>query len=113
MRRKGYRLTRWADDWVVTCQSRAEAVAALECARRVLAELGVTLHAEKTRIVHVRHGFEFLGFKIKRGSRALALPEAKTPEQRPHGHCTPIHARSPFSTSRNRYGSERCGIFPR
>ena len=66
MRRKGYRLTRWADDWVVTCQSRAKAVAALECARRVLAELGVTLHAEKTRIVHVRHGFEFLGFKINK-----------------------------------------------
>jgi group II intron reverse transcriptase/maturase len=74
MRRKGYRLTRWADDWVVTCKSRAEARAALECARRVLVELGVTLHAEKTRIVHVRHGFEFLGYKIKQGSRPLALP---------------------------------------
>jgi hypothetical protein len=27
--------------------------------------LGVTLNANKTRIVHVSHGFEFLGYKIK------------------------------------------------
>jgi group II intron reverse transcriptase/maturase len=32
MRRKGYRLTRYADDWVVTCKSRSEAKAALETA---------------------------------------------------------------------------------
>jgi hypothetical protein len=26
-------------------------------------ELGVSLHPEKTRIVHVDHGFEFLGYQ--------------------------------------------------
>jgi group II intron reverse transcriptase/maturase len=67
MRKKGYRLTRYADDWLVTCTSRSEAQAALAAAKRILEKLGVTLHAEKTRIVHVRQGFEFLGFKIKRG----------------------------------------------
>jgi group II intron reverse transcriptase/maturase len=67
MRKKGYRLTRYADDWVVTCTSRSEAQAALAAAKRILEKLGVTLHAEKTRIVQVRQGFEFLGFKIKRG----------------------------------------------
>ncbi|MGH8568498.1 MAG: group II intron maturase-specific domain-containing protein [Gammaproteobacteria bacterium] len=73
MRRKGYRLTRYADDWLVTCKSRQEACAALAAAKRILAQLGVTLHAEKTRIVHARQGFEFLGYKIKRGSRPLRL----------------------------------------
>lgn len=73
MRRKGYRLTRYADDWVVTCKTKTEAKAALAAATRILSKLGVTLHSEKTRIVHVRHGFEFLGFKIKRGSRPLRL----------------------------------------
>jgi group II intron reverse transcriptase/maturase len=73
MRRKGYRLTRYADDWVVTCSSRGEAKAALATATRILKRLDVTLHAEKTRLVHVRHGFEFLGYKIKRGSRPLRL----------------------------------------
>ncbi len=77
MRRKGYRLTRYADDWVVTCSSRREAQAALATATRLLKRLGVTLHAEKTRIVHVRHGFEFLGYKIKRGNRPLRLAPHK------------------------------------
>ncbi|MFH0196391.1 group II intron reverse transcriptase/maturase [Pseudomonas sp. PsB] len=77
MRRRGYRLTRYADDWVVTCRTRPEAHQALEQAKRILAELGVTLNESKTHIVHVSRGFEFLGYKIKRGSRRLALPSSK------------------------------------
>jgi RNA-directed DNA polymerase len=77
MRRKGYQLTRFADDWVVTCRTRAEAQAVLEFATKVLSKLGVELNKEKTKIVHVRHGFEFLGYKIKRGSKPLRLPPHK------------------------------------
>ena len=76
MRRKGYQLTRYADDWVITCKSAAEARAALEAAVRVLSQLGVQLNAQKTRIVHVQHGFEFLGYKIKQGKQ-LRLPASK------------------------------------
>jgi hypothetical protein len=46
-------------------------------ATRILRALGVTLHVEKTRIVHVTTGFEFLGCKIKRGSRPLKLAPGK------------------------------------
>ena len=77
MRRKGYQLTRYADDWVVTCESAAEARAAVAAALRILNELSVQLHPQKTRIVHVRQGFEFLGYKIKRGQRQLHLPPGK------------------------------------
>jgi group II intron reverse transcriptase/maturase len=77
MRRRGYRLTRYADDWVVTCRTRAEACQVLAEATEILSALGVTLNVEKTRIVHVTQGFEFLGYKIKRGSRPLALPACK------------------------------------
>ena len=77
MRRRGYQLTRYADDWVVTCRSRREAEAALRCAEKILATLGVRLNPSKTRIVHVRQGFAFLGYKIKHGSRAMYLPAAK------------------------------------
>ncbi len=73
MRRRGYRLTRYADDWAVTCRTRAEAQAALACATRILEQLGVQMNTDKTRIVHVRYGFEFLGYKIKRGKRPLRL----------------------------------------
>jgi len=76
MRRRGYQLTRYADDWVVTCTSAAEARAAIAAAQRILTELGVQVHPQKTRIVHIRHGFEFLGYKIKRG-RQLSLPVNK------------------------------------
>ena len=76
MRRKGYQLTRYADDWVLTCESAAEARAAVAAALRILNELGVQLHPQKTRIVHVRQGFEFLGYKIKRGKQ-LRLPPSK------------------------------------
>jgi len=77
MRKKGYRLTRYADDWLLTCNSRPEAVSALDTAKRILEKLGVTLNTEKTRIVHVRQGFEFLGYKIKQGSRKLKLAVQK------------------------------------
>ena len=77
MRRKGYRLTRYADDWVITCTSAAEARAALVAASRVLEKLDVAINPQKTRIVHVRHGFEFLGHKIKRGSRPMRLAPDK------------------------------------
>lgn len=73
MRRRGYRLTRYADDWLVTCETRREAVEALNFAKGVLEKLGVELNEDKTRIVHVNHGFEFLGYKIKRGRRPLRL----------------------------------------
>jgi group II intron reverse transcriptase/maturase len=81
MRLRGYQLTRYADDWVITCKSAAEARAAVDAAGRILKQLGVELHPQKTRIVHVRYGFEFLGYKIKRGYRKLHLPESKIRSQ--------------------------------
>jgi len=77
MRRRGYQLTRYADDWAIACRSRQEAEAALRCAEKILATLGVRLNPRKTRITHVRQGFAFLGYKIKRGTRRLRLPVAK------------------------------------
>ena len=81
MRRKGYQLTRYADDWVVTCKTAAEARAAIDAALQILKQLGVELHPQKTRIVHVQQGFEFLGYKIKRGQKKLRLPESKIRSQ--------------------------------
>lgn len=77
MRWLGYQLTRFADDWVVTGNSRQQAEAARRSAGKILRALGVQVNLQKTRIVHVDHGFVFLGYKIKRGSRAFRLPAAK------------------------------------
>src|SRR6516164_3403860 len=75
----GYRVTRWADNFVVVCRTRQGAQSARALAGSFLRnELGVSLHPEKTRIVHVDHGFEFLGYKVKRG-KGLRLSAAKYP----------------------------------
>lgn len=68
MQRAGFQLTRYADDWLCVCRTREEAERALASARAVLeGQLGLRIHPEKTRIVHVRQGFEFLGYKIGLG----------------------------------------------
>jgi RNA-directed DNA polymerase len=68
MAQAGVSLTRYADDWVAIARSRSEAERALASARAALeGELGLRLHPEKTRIVHISQGFEFLGYKIGRG----------------------------------------------
>ena len=85
MRQRSYQLTRYCDDWVVTCETEKQAREALATAQRILNALGVQLHPQKTRIVHVRHGFEFLGYKIKRGTRPLRLPANKIRSGTRHG----------------------------
>jgi hypothetical protein len=49
----GYRVTRWADDFVVVCRTHQEAQTVRDLAGSFLRnELGVSLHPEKTQIVH-------------------------------------------------------------
>ncbi len=69
-RRKGlanYRLVRYADDWVVMVAGTwADAERLRDEAAAVLAPMGLRLSEEKTRIVHIDEGFEFLGMRIQR-----------------------------------------------
>lgn len=71
MEKSGREMVRYADDFVVLCQSRAEAETALDEIRAFAAEAGLTLHPEKTKIVDVRErgGFDFLGYHFERGLR--------------------------------------------
>lgn len=71
--RRGYRLTRYCDDWVILCRTKVEAEEALSEAKRILEDMGLTIHPEKTRIIHISWGFEFLGYKLKRG-KGTKLP---------------------------------------
>ncbi len=52
----GFQMMRYADDFVVLCRSRQEAEAALEVIRQWVAEAGLTLHPEKTRIADAPKG---------------------------------------------------------
>jgi RNA-directed DNA polymerase len=70
MEQEGYGLVRYADDSVIFTKSESEATKALEVAREVLeGELGVKLHPEKTGVVSVDKGFEFLGYHYYRDTK--------------------------------------------
>lgn len=60
----GYRLVRYADDFVVLCKSERQAEEARTTVERVLAELGLKLSPEKTQVTQFARGFSFLGFII-------------------------------------------------
>ena len=71
MEKAGYQMTRYADDFVVQCQTREEAEAALEKIKQWSAENQLIIHPEKTRIVDARErgGFDFLGYHFERGMK--------------------------------------------
>ena len=60
----GFRFVRYADDFVVLCQTEAEVQEAHALVQRHLTALGLTLSAEKTKMTKFREGFAFLGFAI-------------------------------------------------
>lgn len=64
MTRAGYRLIRYADDFIITTRTEAEAQTALALAGRKLAELRLQLNPDKTRILRFERGLEFLGYKF-------------------------------------------------
>jgi RNA-directed DNA polymerase len=61
-------LVRYADDFVVLCKTRQDAEEVVSILKEWLAERGLMLSEEKTRIVHLTEGFDFLGFNIRQYS---------------------------------------------
>lgn len=68
---QGQEMTRYADDFIIQCRSRAEAEAALASVAQWVSEAGLVLHPEKTRIVDARQpgGFDFLGWHFENGCK--------------------------------------------
>ncbi len=58
-------VVRYADDFVVICESRTDAETVVKILKVWLAIRGLQLSEEKTRIVHLTEGFDFLGFTVK------------------------------------------------
>lgn len=57
----GYRLVRYADDFVILTRRRDGALAAYETACHILADLGLQLNPRKMRLATFEQGFEYLG----------------------------------------------------
>lgn len=74
MEQNGRRMVRYADDFVILCRTQVEAAAALAEVRAWMAENGLTLHPEKTRLGDCRQpgqGFDFLGYRFEAGQRLV------------------------------------------
>jgi RNA-directed DNA polymerase len=70
MASRGYKMVRYADDFVILCSSREEAERALAEVTAWVLSNGLTLHPDKTRIVQAStESFDFLGYRYDRGKR--------------------------------------------
>ena len=72
MLRLGYRMVRYADDFVILCRSAERAHAALAEVKAWVVANGLSLHPDKTHIGDCRiegQGFAFLGYRFEAGKR--------------------------------------------
>jgi RNA-directed DNA polymerase len=68
-------LVRYADDFAVCCQSRQQAESIRNRLAGWLAQRGLSLNEDKTRIVHLAEGFDFLGWNFRSyGGKLLTKP---------------------------------------
>lgn len=74
-RRHDAHLVRYADDFVILCSRNPEQY--YDYAKRRIQKLGLTLNEDKTRIVHAREGFDFLGYTIRK-SKSYKTGKYKT-----------------------------------
>lgn len=58
-------VVRYADDFVVFCETKEDAEKSVEILNEWLGKRGLSLSSEKTKIVHLKEGFDFLGFNIR------------------------------------------------
>ena len=72
MSEKGYRMVRYADDFVVMCRSAEKAQAALNEVRAWVEQNGLRLNLDKIHVgdcLQAGQGFEFLGYRFELGRR--------------------------------------------
>jgi RNA-directed DNA polymerase len=70
-------LVRYADDLVALCHTRDEAEQVKARLAEWLAPRGLTFNEDKTRIVTLDEGFDFLGFTVRRQSGKLLIKPSK------------------------------------
>jgi RNA-directed DNA polymerase len=71
------RLIRYADDFVITGASKEVLEETKSMVETFLSERGLSLSAEKTRIVRIEDGFDFLGWTVRKYDGKLLIKPAK------------------------------------
>lgn len=60
-----YGLIRYADDFIITAETKEDISAIVPILTEWLAHRGLELNQDKTNIVHIEQGFNFLGFNVR------------------------------------------------
>ncbi|NET25635.1 group II intron reverse transcriptase/maturase [Okeania sp. SIO1I7] len=69
-------IIRYADDFIVTARDKESLERVLILIKQWLSKRGLQISAEKTRIVHINEGFDFLGFNLRHyDSKLLIKPQ--------------------------------------
>src|SRR3712207_1446511 len=76
-RKNKVNLIRYADDFVVTGASQELLEEAKALIEDFLRQRGLALSAEKTKIVHIEEGFDFLGWNVRKYDGKLLIKPAK------------------------------------
>ena len=61
-----YTMSRYADYFVVMCETKEQAEKVYELLKVYLEKRGLELPSEKTKVINIWEGFDFLGFTIRR-----------------------------------------------
>jgi len=75
-------LIRYADDLVALCHTKEQAEEIKASLTEWLAPRGLAFNEDKTRIVHLDQGFDFLGFTVRRQSGKLLIKPSKAAVRR-------------------------------
>jgi hypothetical protein len=81
--RSNFLYFRYADDFVVLCNgTKAQAIEMKKELGQVLAQIGLKLSEEKTKVTHITEGFIFLGYQIIKeiGTKGKMAPKVLIPE---------------------------------
>ncbi|OUL35141.1 group II intron reverse transcriptase/maturase [Nostoc sp. T09] len=79
-------IVRYADDFVVFCETKEDAEKSVTILNKWMKDRGLALSDEKTKIVHLTQGFDFLGFNVRQypvsntltGFKLLIKPSKQT-----------------------------------
>ncbi|MGP0102218.1 MAG: reverse transcriptase domain-containing protein, partial [Solirubrobacteraceae bacterium] len=75
-------LIRYADDLVALCHSRNEALKVKARLADWLAPRGLSFNEDKTRVVTLDEGFDFLGFNVRRYHSKLLIRPSNASQRR-------------------------------
>src|SRR5690349_15636521 len=75
-------LIRYADDFVALCRTRDEAMQVKTRLTAWLAPRGLAFNEDKTRVVDLDEGYDFLGFNVRRYRGLLLIKPSKTAVRR-------------------------------